>query len=160
MTDKTTIIDDRRPYDESEIKRDKKGRWEKGSSGNPRGQPKSNLQSIAKAAIKDQLPILVEKIVEQAKEGCVKSQEMLLNKVLPNMKSKDMPLDVIMPEVKSADIESLLVAMTDVLNHALESKITNSQAESLMKQMESVRSTYEAEHVQKQLEELKEAIQK
>ena len=140
------------------IERDKKGRWVKGQSGNPKGGTRLNLHTVVRNEIKSNLPDLVERIVEQAKDGCVKSQEMLLNKVLPNMKSKDLPHNLELPKVLPKDISSLLDTMTSVLNEALNDNISNSQAESLLKQMESVRSTYEAEFVQKELEELKEAI--
>ncbi len=70
----------------TEIK--KRGRWNAGESGNPKGRtPGSGTAGKLRAAIADRLPEIIEQLVCKAREGDSQAARLLLERVLPPMKA-------------------------------------------------------------------------
>lgn len=72
--------------------RSSSGQFKKGQSGNPSGRRKSSLvanqaKALVAATIEKHAKELIEKILEQARNGCRQSQKLLLERLLPALKS-------------------------------------------------------------------------
>ena len=96
-TDTTTELQ-KKP--ESQVKKDEKGRWLPGVSGNPNGRPKgrknhlTNLKQELEIAIRENMsPNRVKKVVDAmfqaALEGNVGAGKLILDKVLSNAKEAE-----------------------------------------------------------------------
>ncbi len=84
--------------------RDQKGRVAPGHSLNPRGRPKGALGSSGRLrqALAEQLPDILETVVERAREGDMQAARLILERVLPPLR----------PEAKLAVMPGLALGET------------------------------------------------
>ena len=76
----------------------KKGRWEAGQSGNPRGRPKgSSPTSQLRDAIAANLPEIIEELANRAKNGDVAAARLLFERALPALKPVDTTIQFALP---------------------------------------------------------------
>ena len=66
-------------------------KWQKGQSGNPAGRaPGShNPSTVLRLAIAEQVPAIIDTLVEAAKAGDVSAAKLLLSRVLPPLKPNE-----------------------------------------------------------------------
>lgn len=84
---------------DSTPKRRDDGKWRKGKSGNPGGRPKGAInRDTLRETLADELPGVLNKIVEAALEGDIAAAKLLLDRVVPPLK----PVEVRRP-VKGLD---------------------------------------------------------
>lgn len=163
---KENILTDKKESEnekEHKVVRDKTGRWVKGHTGNPRGRNSSTLHSVTRKAMEAELPALIEQIKEQARNGCLKSQEMLISKLIPNRKSSDIPIGIDVAGIQPNSVQSVLEMSADVINAALKGEIEHSAGEKCLKILSEhckILETLNVQNVQRELDELKEAIEK
>jgi hypothetical protein len=82
----------------------KRGRWNAGESGNPKGRtPGSGTAGKLRAAIADHLPEIIEQLVCKAKEGDSQAARLLLERVLPPMKAIEQAQEISLPDGSLTD---------------------------------------------------------
>ncbi len=74
--------------------RDSKGRFAKGTSGNPRGRRPRGLATVEKlrTSLADELPAIIQSLVKKAKEGDISACKLILERVLPPLKVAELPV--------------------------------------------------------------------
>lgn len=77
----------------------KRGRWEKGESGNPGGR-KPGTGQVAKLrnSIATHVPEIISQMVNKAKDGDVQAARLLLERVIPPLKPMEQSVSIALPE--------------------------------------------------------------
>jgi hypothetical protein len=85
--------------------------WKPGQSGNPAGRPPGSGE-VAKlrAAIREQLPSIIEKLTEQAAAGDVGAARLLLERVVPPIKAAEEAAPIALPDASLTDQGRAVVA--------------------------------------------------
>lgn len=72
--------------------------WKPGQSGNPAGpKPGTSPGAKLRAAIANDLPDIIAKLVQQAKAGDATAARLLIERVLPPVKAAEQPVPIAMP---------------------------------------------------------------
>jgi hypothetical protein len=80
------------------------GRWKPGESGNAAGRPPgSGAVAKLRAGIEAHVPEIIDKLVQQAKEGDAGAARLLLERVVPALKPTEQPAPIDMPDGSLAD---------------------------------------------------------
>jgi hypothetical protein len=70
-------------------------KWQKGSSGNPRGRPLgTNEIGKLRAALARHVPEIVAAMVEAAKGGDVGAAKLILERAIPALRSEELPVSL------------------------------------------------------------------
>jgi len=70
-------------------------KFKPGQSGNPNGRPKDKTPAtLLRKSIADDLPDIVKKLVELAKEGDVQAAKILIDRVCPPIRPQAMPVNI------------------------------------------------------------------
>lgn len=96
----------------------KRGRWQRGQSGNPNGRPLGTGEvTKLRDSIAAHLPEIITKLVDKAKEGDAQAARLLLERVLPSVKPIEQPVALSMPagEGMTAQGEAIVQAVADGL---------------------------------------------
>ena len=77
----------------------KRGGWQKGQSGNPKGKPPGSgeLQKL-RASIAEHVPTILEQLVAAAQGGDVQAARLILERVLPPVKAIEQAVELELPE--------------------------------------------------------------
>ena len=90
-----------------------KGRWQKGTSGNPAGYKKGSRHRatlLAEALLNGEADALIRKLIEAAKDGDPACLKICADKLLPNAKSR--PVRLSLPVLSSvSDAQAALAAI-------------------------------------------------
>lgn len=72
--------------------------WQKGTSGNLRGRPPgSGVVQRLRASIEQDIPAVLESVVNAAKSGDITAAKLLLDRVFPALKPVELPKLIDMP---------------------------------------------------------------
>jgi hypothetical protein len=143
---------------EKPLKKQIKGRFQKGQSGNPRGRPeggRNRATHMAQTLLDGEAESLARKVVELALAGDVMCLRICLERLVPPR--KDAPIHVVLPEVES--IGDLPKVTEAILQAVAEGEVTPSEAESLVRLIDVHRKTVELADIESRLS-LLETIQK
>ncbi len=114
--------------------RDGQGRWEKGSSGNPKGRPagaRNHSTEMLKAMLEGQGPQLLQAIFESAVQGhIVGAQRLLLERLLPPLRQRPIPLPIARLEK-----EGPAAAISELLKAVVAGEIAPEEAESVTRML-------------------------
>ena len=69
-------------------------KFEKGKSGNAKGRPKSMTATLLRQAINDDMPDILNKLIELAKGGDVQAIKLVLERVCPALKPQAVPINL------------------------------------------------------------------
>jgi hypothetical protein len=69
-------------------------KFEKGKSGNAKGRPKSMTATLLRQAINDDMPDILNKLIELAKGGDVQAIKLILERVCPALKPQAVPISL------------------------------------------------------------------
>lgn len=69
-------------------------KFEKGKSGNAKGRPKSMTASLLRQAINEDMPDILNKLIELAKGGDVQAIKLLVERVCPALKPQAVPISI------------------------------------------------------------------
>lgn len=69
-------------------------RFKPGQSGNPKGRPRgvASAQAKLRAAVKHDIPGIIEAVVIQAKGGDMAAAKLILDRIWPGLKSQSLPI--------------------------------------------------------------------
>jgi Family of unknown function (DUF5681) len=138
--------EERQTTGKTEALRDPRGRFRKGSSGNPAGRPKGSQNRATRAAallLDGEAEALTKKAVALALAGDPAALRLCLDRILAPRRGR--PVELPLPPLASA--ADLGTAMAAVAAAATEGRITPEEALSLSQMVESFTRTLEAAHV-------------
>jgi hypothetical protein len=70
-------------------------KYKPGQSGNPNGRPKDKTPATQlRKSISEAMPDIINKLIEQAKEGDIQAAKVLLDRVCPTLKAQAIPVDI------------------------------------------------------------------
>lgn len=70
-------------------------KFQPGQSGNPNGRPKDKTPAtLLRKSIVDEMPDIIKKLVELAKEGDVQAAKVLLDRICPPLKPQAMSINL------------------------------------------------------------------
>jgi hypothetical protein len=103
--------------------------FKKGKSGNPRGRPKGSCGKRSHLALllDTHAPELIEKMITLALQGDTNALKLCIERILP--KAQRIPLDFALPQ--DLNKESAIELKNQILNSALNAKISIADAEKL-----------------------------
>ena len=100
-----------RPDMTPEKTRDKQGHWLPGSSGNPAGRPTgSGHVARLRAELAQELPTIIQSLIEQAKAGDIQAIRIILDRVVPPLKAVDLPVRLELPAGGLSDQGRAIIA--------------------------------------------------
>lgn len=76
------------------IKRDTKGQFAAGASGNPKGRPPSLLNTQLRKELEADSRQILQQVVEAAKAGDMQAAKIILDRVLPPLKAVAPPVQI------------------------------------------------------------------
>lgn len=130
----------------------KRGGWQKGQSGNPKGKsPGSGHLQKLRASLHEHVPEIVDQLVQAAKGGDIQAARILLDRIFPPMKATEQPVQLDLPEggTLTEKAESLLTAASNGL-------LAPSQAAQLISAIGAVSKIVEIDSLTARLEKLEE----
>ena len=91
--------------------RDQQGQWLPGSSGNPAGRPTgSGHVARLRAELAQELPTIIQSLIEQAKAGDIQAIRIILDRVIPPLKAVDLPVSLELPAGGLSDQGRAIIA--------------------------------------------------
>lgn len=125
------------------------GRWKPGESGNPAGRtPGSGEVGKLRAAIRDRVPAIIEKLTEQAAAGDVGAARLLLERVIPPIKAAEEAAPVRLPDA------SLTEQGRAVLAAAGTGELAPGQAAQLLSGLAALAKLIETDELERRITEL------
>lgn len=131
---------------------DKKGQWQKGMSGNPKGRPSGASKVAAiRAHLAEYMPELVEQLIEKAKGGDMGAARLLLERVLPPVKATEQTVTLDLPAGSMTErANAILQAIADGV-------IPPTQGSQLIGAVGAVAKVVEVDELAKRIEALENA---
>lgn len=128
----------------------RKGRWKAGESGNPNGRPPGSSEvGRLRAAISADLPEIIRKLVEKAKEGDSQAARLLLERVLPPIKATEPTVEIDIPEGEDLTAQGAAVMRAVSLG-----QIAPGQAGALLSGLGNVAKLKEIDELTRRIEAL------
>jgi Family of unknown function (DUF5681) len=135
-----------------------RGRFVKGTSGNPRGRPKGSrnrITELARDILDSNAEDLVQKLVELARDGDRLALRLVIDRVIPTRRDHVVELDGIRAMSNAAE---LIEASGLVIRQAAEGRITLEEARGFMALLEQQRKSIESAELSIRVQALEEAL--
>lgn len=137
-------------------KKEQKGGWQPGQSGNPSGRPPGTSEvGRLRAAISEHLPEIIAQLVEKALAGDTQAARLLLERVLPPVKAIEATVEIAFP-----DGATLTEQGEAIVRAAACGSLAPGQAGALLTGLGSIARLKEVDELTKRLEELEKAAGK
>ena len=134
-------------------KKQARGGFQKGQSGNPNGRPEGSRNKVTlaiEALLEGDAEALTRKAIEKALEGDMTAIRLCLDRLCPPR--KDRPVSLKLPQV--ATTRETVEAIRSVLEAVGDGDITPSEGQALAAMIETQRRTLETEDIERRLAEL------
>mgnify|MGYP000455705585 CR=1 FL=1 len=138
---------------ENAEKKQGKGKFQKGQSGNPKGKIKGTKNKATLAAehlLKGELDNICRKLIEEALEGNIQAIKLVLDRVLPP--KKDREIEIRFPKLQNS--KDAIKAASTIVNAVCCAEITPAEGESLSKTVETFVKAVHTYDLEKRLSEL------
>ena len=130
----------------------KRGAWQKGQSGNPKGKtPGSGELQRLRASIAGHVPSILEQLVTAAQGGDVQAARLILERVLPPMKATEQAVELALPEG-----ETLTAQGRAVLSAVAGGELAPGQGAQLLAAIGSLARVIEIDELTRRLDKLEE----
>jgi Family of unknown function (DUF5681) len=136
-----------------------KGRFKKGSSGNPSGRPagsRNQTTLIVEQLLEGEAENLTRKLVELAMKGNIQALRLCMDRLVPARKERPIELEL-KPVQNSHDLP---VASSDVLTAVAEGRITAGEGSAVANIMSGHAKSVEADNLSRRVEELESHLDK
>ena len=128
--------------------------WGKGQSGNPSGR-KKGVANKELTTIRGQSESIINRVIEQANEGCVHSQKMVLDRIVAPMRSVEAPVILFGYPVNG----SMLERGEFLLRATVNGKMSIQQGASLISALSSLCGIAESSEFKEKLERLEAQVE-
>ena len=131
-------------------KKQAKGKFKEGVSGNPSGRPKGsrNKATIAIQSLLDgEAEEIARKAIELAKDGDMTAIRLVLERIIPPR--KDAPIEFAMPEVITA--QDIPKAINIIMQSVADGSITITEANGVTSLLDSYRKSIELEDLEQRI---------
>ncbi len=122
-------------------------RFEKGKSGNAKGRPKSMTATLLRQAINDDMPDIINKLIELAKSGDVQAIKLVLERVCPALKPQAVPINL-------PFVESLAGQGNEIIRATMQGKIPPDIGSQLITALANQAKVIEIDELTKRIEVL------
>lgn len=86
-------------------------KWQPGESGNPNGRPKDKTPAtLLRKSIANDIPEIVNTLIEQAKKGDIQAAKILLDRICPPLKPQSMNIRLTTKESLTSQSEEIVKA--------------------------------------------------
>jgi len=135
-----------------DISRKSNGQFPPGTSGNPKGRPKTEHAALRKRLAADADDI-IRNVIHQAKEGDLAAAKIILDRILPPLRATSAPVTVAVPD--GSDPVSLAEAF---LAAAADGRISAETASQLLAATANLTRIIESQELKPRLEALEAAL--
>jgi hypothetical protein len=122
-------------------------KFEKGKSGNAKGRPKSMTATLLRQAINDDMPDILEKLIELAKGGDVQAIKLVLERVCPALKPQAVPISL-------PFVESLAGQGNEIIRATMQGQIPPDIGSQLISALANQAKIIEVDELTKRIEAL------
>jgi hypothetical protein len=122
-------------------------KFEKGKSGNTKGRPKSMTATLLRQAINDDMPDILNKLIELAKGGDVQAIKLVLERVCPALKSQAVPINL-------PFVESLAGQGNEIIRATMQGQIPPDIGSQLISALANQAKIIEVDELTKRIEAL------
>jgi len=132
-------------------RRNTKGQFVKGLSGNPAGRPRTSLGHRVRERVAAHLDELVDLLLDKAREGDVQAARTLLERCAPSLRPEEAAVQVAVPP--GADLTATGRALIDA---AVAGEVAPGQAAALVGAVGAVARVVETDELIRRIEQLEE----
>ncbi|MDB4438244.1 DUF5681 domain-containing protein [bacterium] len=137
----------------SKPKRQSDGTFAKGTSGNPKGRPKSELAALRKQIVPEAQAIL-QQVVDKALDGDLTAAKLILDRVLPPLKPVSAPVTGHIDQAKT-----LAGQAQAILTAASSGEVSSDIAAQLIQAVANLCRIVETEELKDRIQAIEAAIQ-
>ena len=136
----------------------KKGKWGKGQSGNPKGRPlgsKNRTTLAAQALLDGEAEALTRKCIQLAMKGRPVALKLCMERIIPPIKERTIQLDLPAPHT----MEEILHATEQVFERVADGTIDPQEGSTLMNMLAATTKAIETFQLEQRLMALESALQ-
>jgi hypothetical protein len=122
-------------------------KFEKGKSGNTKGRPKSMTATLLRQAINDDMPDILNKLIDLAKGGDVQAIKLVLDRVCPALKPQAVPINLPL-------VESLAGQGNEIIRATMQGQISPDTGTQLIAALANQAKIIEVDELTKRIEAL------
>jgi len=128
-------------------------KFEKGKSGNAKGRPKSMTATLLRQAINDDMPDIINKLIDLAKGGDVQAIKLVLERVCPALKPQAVPINL-------PFVESLAGQGNEIIRATMQGKIPPDIGSQLITALANQAKVIEIDELTKRIEVLEQSSER
>jgi hypothetical protein len=128
-------------------------KFEKGKSGNAKGRPKSMTATLLRQAINNDMPDILNKLIELAKGGDVQAIKLVLERVCPALKPQAVPINL-------PFVESLAGQGNEIIRATMQGKIPPDIGSQLITALANQAKVIEIDELTKRIEVLEQSSER
>ena len=128
--------------------------WDKGKSGNPAGRPKG-ASGRQLTSIKGKSDEIINRVIMQARDGCIPSQKMVMDRIVAPLKPVEQPVILVGYPRKGSVMDKANFIVDSIAN----GKISVSQGTGLVQALGALCKIKECTEFEDRLKEIEKTIE-